>query len=385
MTLLFSSKVLSQTFARAIASAIPQGLQHILEYPTTSIGEINLFSQTQEELVKSWQCSEPLQTQSCFLFDFLSRQAVKQSGAVAIDAWDGRWTYQELDETSTILASHLQACGVRSGVLVTVCFEKTCWAVVALLAVNKAGGGFVPCDPTYPAERREKILQQARSSLILTSAKCADLFAGREKPAVMVISSASFSKLQTASYRRPVDGEAPAYVLFTSGSTGEPKGCEISHEAFASISNHVKALHLGPASRALQFASFSFGMAIIEIFCTLVAGGTVCMLSDEQRLNSLAGTMTEMKIDWALMTPTVLGSLQPHDLPYLKCLLVAGEALNELQIHVWGSTLELFQAYGLTEWTGIFAVSNKITSIRQRRTIGVPANGQAWLVDPRDP
>ncbi|KAF7181472.1 hypothetical protein CNMCM7691_000690 [Aspergillus felis] len=385
MTLLFSSKVLSRTFARAIASAIPQGMQHILKYPTTSIGEINLFSQTQEELVKSWQCPEPLQTQSCFLFDFLSPQAVKQPGAVAIDAWDGRWTYQELDETSTILASHLQACGVRSGVLVTVCFEKSCWAVVALLAVNKAGGGFVPCDPTYPAERREKILQQTRSSLILTSAKCADLFAGREKPAVMVISSASFLKLQTASYRRPVDGEAPAYVLFTSGSTGEPKGCEISHEAFASISNHVKALHLGPASRALQFASFSFGMAIIEIFCTLAAGGTVCMLSDEQRLNSLAGTMTEMKIDWALMTPTVLGSLQPHDLPYLKCLLVAGEALNESQIQIWGSTLELFQAYGLTEWAGIFAVSNKITSIRQRRTIGVPANGQAWLVDPRDP
>lgn len=385
MTLIFSSKILPQTFARAIASAVPQGLQHILRYQTITIGEIDLFSQTQEELVKAWQGGEPTQTQSCFLFDFLSRQAVERPDAVAIDAWDGRWTYRELDEISTILASHLQTCGVQSGTLVTVCFEKTCCAVVALLAVNKAGGGFVPCDPAYPAERREKILQQAGSTLILTSAKCADLFAGPQTPAVMIISTASLSKLQASPYRRPVDGDAPGYVLFTSGSTGEPKGCEVSHTAFASISNHVKPLHLGPACRALQFASFSFGMAIIEIFCTLMAGGTVCMLSDEQRLNTLAATMTEMKTNWALMTPTVLGSLQPHDLPHLKCLLVAGEALNEAQIQIWSPVLDIFQAYGLTEWTGIFAVSKRIASIQQRRTIGVPANGQAWLVDPSDP
>ncbi|GIC91342.1 nonribosomal peptide synthase [Aspergillus udagawae] len=384
MKLIFSSKALPQTFAWAIASAIPQGLQQIMRHQTTSIGEINLFSQMQEELVKSWQGSEPPQTLSCFLFDFLSRQAVEQPGAVAIDAWDGQWTYQELDEISTTLASHLQTCGVQSGTLVIACFEKTSWAVVALLAVNKAGGGFVPCDPTYPAERREKILQQAGSPLIITSAECAGLFAGLKNPSVMIISPTTFLNLERASYRRPTNGEAPAYVLFTSGSTGEPKGCEISHKAFASISNHVKALHLGPASRVLQFASFSFGMAIIEIFCTLAAGGTVCMLSDEQRLNSLAATMTKMKINWALTTPTVLGSLQPHDLPYLKCLVVAGEGLNEAQIQIWSAALDIFQAYGLTEWTGIFAVSHRITSIQQRRMIGVPVNGQAWLIDPSD-
>lgn len=381
-------KVCSRTSAIALASAIAQGIPNVSTRPESTIRDVDLFSPTHQEQVASWQGLPPTNPDPSFHFEYVAFQANQHPAAVAVDAWDGQFTYKELDDVSYTLASELQAYGVQSGVFVPVCFDKTRWAIAAMLAINKAGGAFVPCDPLHPAQRRREIIESVKASAVLTSPGQAHLFAEFPGLTVVVVPDSLLNlshRAPSSSYREPDEPEAPAYALFTSGSTGRPKACQISHLAFASISKHSAALHIDSHARVLQFASYAFGMSIIEVFCTLCVGGTVCIPSADQRLNSLAATMTDMKINWALMTPTVLGSLHPRDLPYLQHLLIAGEALGVSQLKTWAHSVSLYQAYGLTEWTGIFAVSQRILTWDRSRIIGTPVDGRAWLVDPDDP
>ncbi|KAL3480508.1 hypothetical protein BJX99DRAFT_244256 [Aspergillus californicus] len=358
----YSTDFLSNTFARAVAGATTQALAYVRANPSTLTSTITLFCPKQQDLVESWKQQKSTES------------AKHRPTAIALESHEGTWTYRELDRISTVLAAELQARGVTCGSLVPVCFEKTGWATLAMLAVNRAGGAFVPCDPSHPAKRRDEVVKRVKPTLILTSEKQKSLFRFSDVD-VLVVSS------QT--YTPPRDPSSPAYILFTSGSTGIPKACEISHAAFSSIANHVPALQLGPDIRALQFASFTFGMAIIEQFCTLAAGGTICMLSDCQRLDSLAAGMSALQVNWTILTPTVLGSLSPRDLPCLRHLIIAGEALNGEQLARWAASgeVKVYQAFGLTEWTA--SKNNHLKRTDKRTpTIGRPVDGRAWLVDP---
>ncbi|KAL3477784.1 hypothetical protein BJX99DRAFT_257156 [Aspergillus californicus] len=388
LILLVNLKVSSRTSAIALASAVAQGILSASTNPSSKIRDIDLFSPTHQAQVASWQ-GLPTNPDRSFLFEYVAFQARQHPAAVAVDAWDGQFTYKELDDVSYTLACELQADGVRCGNFIPVCFDKTRWAIPAMLAINKAGGAFVPCDPSHPAQRRREIVESVKASVVLASPGQAHLFADFPGLTVVVVTDSllGLSHRSPTSYRDPDEPDAPAYALFTSGSTGRPKACEISHVAFASISKHTAALHLDSHARVLQFASYAFGMSIIEVFCTLCAGGAVCIPSADQRLNLLAATMTAMKINWALMTPTVLGSLHPGDLPYLHHLLIAGEALGVAQLKTWArsDSVCLYQAYGLTEWTGIFAVSQRLLTCDRSRIIGSPVDGRGWLVDPDDP
>ncbi|GFF52330.1 nonribosomal peptide synthase, putative [Aspergillus lentulus] len=179
--------------------------------------------------------------------------------------------------------------------------------------------------------------------------------------------------------------ECPAYCLFTSGSTGEPKGCMVNHGAFASIADHCIAISVNASSRVLQFASYSFGISLIEIWCTLIAGGTVCVPAEEDRDSRLSDVINEFKVNYALLTPTVLDSLTPESVPTVKTLLVAGEPLKEFQVGRWAQAVNLYQGYGLTEWAGLFSISPKVQSSGDLGCIGCPIAGRCWLLDQFSP
>ncbi|KAL5358596.1 acetyl-CoA synthetase-like protein [Aspergillus floccosus] len=384
LTLVYKSGHLSEPYARHLVSGLSYAVDSIARNPAQPIDQIDFCCPSQRAQVTSWNRTPLIQPTDGFLFQHVDRQARMNPTGIAVDSWDGCLTYHELQDLTDRVANYLQARGVSGGVLVPVCFEKSLWAIAAMLSVNKAGGAFVPCDPTYPESRRRAIVEKTKAQIILVSEQTASLFSSFDISTIVVSASTS------AEWTLGENGSAifathddPAYCLFTSGSTGDPKGCQVSHFALASISQHVDALHLQKTSRSLQFASYCFGVSLIEVWCTLVSGGTICIPSDHARLHSLAEFLVQKEVNWALLTPTVLETLSPANIGDID-LLIAGEALEPHHITTWAPAVRLYQAYGLTEWAGIFAVSQQIVSPQDVGSVGLPVNGTAWVVDPSD-
>jgi amino acid adenylation domain-containing protein/non-ribosomal peptide synthase protein (TIGR01720 family) len=380
--LAYHSTILSDGQAQHLAST----LVHTLLFASRSSGiptnQVPLVSKEQLDEIGRWNSTDLAQPTAKAIHQVISNQAAQRPDQRALRSWDGSLTYAQLDTISSKLAHHLHQLGVRPGIFVPVCFNKSLWAVVAMLAVNKTGGAFVPLDPSQPQGRLASIVKMLNSPIALVSAQNKGLLEEIISPR-LAVSETTMSLLPDTRSDLLLDAEplAPAYCLFTSGSTGKPKGCVVGHAALASVSSQCHSLYLEPTSRVLQFASYSFGVSLIEIWCTLAAGGTVCIPSGSDRVGRLADVVNAMEMNWAFLTPTVLATLQPDAVPGLRSILVAGEPLRRAQISQWAEHTRLFQAYGFTELAGICSVSPQIRSAADVGLIGKPVNARCWLTE----
>ncbi|KAF9888923.1 hypothetical protein FE257_008092 [Aspergillus nanangensis] len=384
MELVYHRRCLSQFHAQCLTNVVTQATHCILEDPNQPISQASLCCALQKKRIISWQ-SYPLRNAAHqAVFQAIKEHVLRQPTALAVEDSNGALTYAELDKLSSHLAVHLQdRYGVGSGTMVMLCVSKTRWAIVAMLAINKAGACFVPCNSDTPASRRQAMAAICNSQLVVASPEYEQTFAG-VVDVTIVISPAMMESLSAEKHPRTFqsDPKAPAYCFFTSGSTGDPKGCLGSHSALAAVAHQVPALQLTPESRVLQFAKLGFGISFIEIFCTLSAGGLICVPSDHERMNTLSPVINRMRVNWALLTPTVAESLHPDSIPTLKTLFLGGESPSEGLILKWMSKTSLFQVYGTTEMAGVALVSSQIHSPQARKTIGIPSNSRVWLVDP---
>ena len=287
---------------------------------------------------------------------------------------------------SSRAAAHLQSIGIGPQMIVPVCFEKSIWSVIATIGVHRTGAAFVPLDPVLPTARIQKVVALTECKFVVVSSTQQHRFEGSSVTPVIINGEALVTfPLANALSPSGVSMEDPGYCLFTSGSSGTPKGCVISQRAFAGIGQQSTTVHLSERSRSLQFASQSFGISIIEIYCTLGIGGTVCIVSDEDcaGISNLARAITRVNANWTFMTPTMVGSLHPKEVPCLQTIVTGGEPLQKSQIMTWAAAVSLHQALGLTEWAGTCCISPRITSPSCMGVVGKPMpHARAWLVDP---
>jgi non-ribosomal peptide synthetase component F len=382
LQLAYRGHLLSPFYAKSLANTVGHVLECILEELTRRVGQISLCCPIQQQRVLTWQRSSSLhEATHSTIYAVVEERAAQQPNALAIEDTHGSFTYAELDQLSSRFAVHLaDKHDVRGGTMVMLCAAKFRWVVVAMLAVNKAGGCFVPCDPEYPASRRHAMAATGGSRSAIVSAGYEHAFDGIVNE-TLVISAAAVNTWLATPREFATSPTDRAYCFFTSGSTGDPKGCIGSHSALAAVAHQVPALCLSPESRVLHFARLGFGISFIEIFCTLAAGGTICMPSDEERMNALSDAMNRMKVNWALLTPTMAESLDPASLKTSDKLFLGGETPSDAHILKWASKVALFQVYGTTEMAGATCVSQQITSPQARRTVGSSANSRVWLVD----
>ncbi|HEY0736267.1 MAG TPA: condensation domain-containing protein, partial [Herpetosiphonaceae bacterium] len=212
----------------------------------------------------------------------IAAQAARRPDVVAVQGQDHRLTYRELDQQANQLAHHLQALGVGPEVIVGVCLERSPQLVVALLAVLKAGGAYLPLDPAYPQERLHWMLTDARAAVLITQRVLLDQLAAPAATVVCLDRDAALIDRQPVS--APTSRVQPdnlLYVIYTSGSTGTPKGVQISQRALANYLRVVRDHYVvDPADRLLQFASISFDASVEELFVTLVNGATLVLRSE---------------------------------------------------------------------------------------------------------
>ncbi|MCJ1440884.1 MAG: hypothetical protein MMC23_001370 [Stictis urceolatum] len=375
---------LSTEQAENIAHLFNHLLQVVVQSPGLAIGELDLLSSHNLKQIASWNEKPPGALNSC-VHEIVARNARElPSSAQAISGWDRSFTYTELDNYASLLAHHLRSLGVGPGSYVPLCFEKSAWTIVAMLAVLKAGCAFVPLDPKHPTTRLRDIIMDIESNTLLCSTSLQDTYTSAVKNSIAV-DDHLFANLPTIKTDLPqCSYKSPAYIIYTSGSTGKPKGVVIEHGSFCtSAVAHGERLNMLATSRVLQFASYAFDASVLEILTTLICKACVCVPSERMRLDDLSGSINDMRITWALLTPSVLQTIKPSMVPGLRTLVTGAEAASESQISSWTGNLELFNAYGPTECAVISTISAQ-PYLLGSQNIGRAVGGRCWIVNAFD-
>ncbi|KAI1496039.1 peptide synthetase [Biscogniauxia marginata] len=342
-----------------------------------------------EQLEQIWEWNTPVPpTLSVCMHDVIREQAKKGPTQPAIHSWDGNFTYHDIDSLSDSFATHLASLGVGCGTIIPLCFEKSKWTSIAVLAVMKAGATFALMDPSQPEGRLRTIVEQTCASVIVTSRLQEDL-GSRIAPNGMriTLSNDNLDALKPGTELPPVSPEMDLYIQFTSGSTGKPKGVVITHANYSSGAvPRAKAVGYQAHSRVLDFASYAFDVCIDCMLCTLSTGGCLCIPSDSDRINDLSGAIRKMHVNMAHMTPSVARVLDADIIPSLEVLGLGGEAISAGDAAAWSRNTKVVNAYGPSECTVGCAVNSDVgaESKKPHVSIGRGVGGTTWIVDASD-
>ncbi|GGG23273.1 hypothetical protein GCM10007304_41350 [Rhodococcoides trifolii] len=319
--------------------------------------------------------------------EVFSRTVERHGDAVAIVAGSQRLTYVEVDARANRLARLLIARGVGPGTIVAILLRRGVHAIVAQLAVGKAGGAFVPVDPTLPADRVQFLLKDSRADVGIT-----DEGRGRAAGAGTWLRmgsadldveylTASPAPVTDADRRTPLHIDHPAYMIYTSGSTGTPKGVVVSHRGIASFADEQRRRYgVGPGSRTLHFASPSFDASVLELLLAVTDGGTMVIAStDVYGGADLANLLATERVTHAFVTPAALATVDHTDLFDLRVVVVGGEACSADLVARWAPGRRMFNAYGPTECTIMATVSGPLTA-GEPVDLGAPITGTGVIV-----
>ncbi|KAF2463679.1 acetyl-CoA synthetase-like protein [Lindgomyces ingoldianus] len=384
ITASFDRQVIEEWLVKKILSQFSFIMQQLARaQPDEKVADMDPLTPEERTELWAWNREMPAAVERC-IHDLFAEQVREQPDAPAICSWDGEMTYGELDALSTRLASHLVGLGVKPEDIVPLCFEKSMWTVVAMLAVLKAGGAFLLLDLSLPHERLKVMCSRVYSTLALASAAAVPVVESLVRAVMIVNENSIVHVAQHASRTAVVQPTDTAYVIFTSGSTGEPKGCRIEHRsACSAVVGHGRHVGMHHRTRTLQFGSYSFAGSLAEILLSLTHGGCVCIPTDEERTSNLASAISRMGINWAFLTSTVLDLLSPKAVPSLTTVCVGGEPIRISQIAQWEAWVYLRQTYGSSETSG-FVSSMRLNSTSSTKDVGRATTGVYWIVDPND-
>ena len=346
-----------------------------------------MFSERDQNQVIKWNRTMPYRDQPVELCvqDLVREQVARQPSAPAVCSWDGDFTYRELDDLSTSLAYYLVENGVGPEVMVPLCFDKSRWTVIAMHAVIKAGGVCVNLLPTHPIGRIRAIIEDSNAKIALAAPQHVRLLTELGiLNSIIAVQSSLFEGIGDRTTRAlpQVLSTNAVSVLYTSGTTGKPKGIVIEHGAFCTASTAFGSKWgLGPGTRVFSFAAHSFDVSIGDMLTTIMRGGCVCIPSEQERLDDVEGAINRMQANYADLTPTLVERLDPRKVPSMKTLIVGGEPCKTAVIEKWAGVLDLIMSYGPAECS-INCSGNEPAKVTSHPgDLGIPIGGKLWICD----
>ncbi|MGH8583366.1 MAG: amino acid adenylation domain-containing protein [Gammaproteobacteria bacterium] len=364
-------------------------LEEIVARPRQPIDAFEMLSTRERALViEQWNATAKPYPPDRRADELIALQAQHTPDAVAVRGADVQLTYSELERRSNQLAHHLRRLGVRSQTTVGICLERSPEMIVVLLAVMKAGGAYVPLDPAFPRQRLETMALNARLALLVTVSNLLHVLP--PIPGKTLCLDQASEDVARESPGGPVRAGSPedlAYVLYTSGSTGEPKGVEVPHRALVNCLHSMRSTP-GIASHDVLLAvtTLSFDIAGLEIFLPLIAGARVELATREEAsdVRLLLQRMENCRPTIMQATPTTWRMLIEagwSGTPGLT-VLCGGDTLSaELAAPLLQRCADLWNLYGPTETT-IWSTLERITTAAGLISIGRPiANTSVYILD----
>ncbi|KAK6441335.1 NRPS protein [Oleoguttula sp. CCFEE 5521] len=291
-------------------------------------------------------------------------------------------TYGELHLRADRMAFRLVSLGVKPNDLVCICMAKTITLYVSILAVLKAGAGYLPLLPDTPAERFKSIVAQSQPRVCLHDA-CGAPLAQAIATSTSVLNADAFDLISAVPFSPtlPYGGSDAAYAIFTSGTTGEPKGLIVTQDNLLSNLSALADMYpLDPEDRLLQACSQAFDVSVFEIFFAWYKGMTLCFADRDELFIDIEGAIRTLDITALSLTPTVAALIDPTNVPKVHFLVTAGEPMTHLVHQRWASR-GLFQGYGPSETTNICTVNPDMHVSDVINNIGCPfPNTSAFVV-----
>ncbi|OOE65510.1 non-ribosomal peptide synthetase [Salinivibrio sp. IB868] len=373
-------------------------LTHWLASPTQTTSRVlaSLHAQARQDAVISGETDARTHTPAESVLNQIRRHAAQQPDAIAVEQDGVVLTYESLVNKADTIASALRAQGVQSGERVGVALSRSLSCITTVLGVMFSGAVYVPLDPEQPIERQHLIVDQAAIRMLITEAQY------QHSLSALPVTVQLAGRLHSEPVALPVvEAADPAYIMFTSGSTGQPKGVVVSHSAMNHfVAAAAKRYDIAAIDRVLQFAPFHFDASIEEIFVTLGQGATLVLRTDAmlESMASFSDAITAERVtvldlptafwnEWVVSLRASTATL-PNT---LKGVIIGGEAVYPEPLVQWKTAVEeagltnrirLFNTYGPTETT-VVATCSELQDVDGRHgqlPIGLPLSGIDVLV-----
>ena len=373
--------------------------ENLLKNYNLPIGKIPLISSDKLLEYQHQNYQQELTKYSPDLFIQQWEKQVQQSPhRIAIQEENNILTYSQLNNKVNQLAHYIQQKGVKVNSLIAICLPRSIQQITSILAVLKAGGAYIPLDINYPQERIKFICEDTQTPLIITLEKFKAKLPHNTEHIYLDINQQQIAKQPTDNLdSRDLQGSDLAYIIHTSGTTGNPKGVMINQESLGYFAQIIgEAYCMTKSDRILQFANICFDMSIEEIFSCFVKGGTL-VLRNEEMLSDAQQFIRQIE-DWQITIiilstaywSVIVREIDRQKLSFPSCLkltIIGGEKVTRENIQLWQDNIppqiQLINGYGPTETTvTVTTININSTTITPEKSIGKPLAGvTAYILD----
>ncbi|PLN86732.1 hypothetical protein BDW42DRAFT_56631 [Aspergillus taichungensis] len=346
--------------------------------PLAQITPLNARDATE---LQSWNAIVPDPINTC-VHDLIEHQVRSCPSAEAICAWDGRLTYSELGQISSVLAEELVKLHIGPGSVIPIYIPRSQWIPVVLTAIAKTGAAFLLLEVEHPLERLRGFCEQVKAPLVVclrqdikpASSICTAVFP------IDIEHKEQWLSQSINTHQRYGSSNDLCYVVFTSGSTGHPKGAMITHQSVCSVVVRMnQATGCGPDTRHLLTTSLAFDLSIASMFIPLISGGCVCVPAD---ITDLPGSISQLRANMLCCTNTVLRELHPEHCATIQKVSTGGEPLTKDVLAAWSNRVQLIQVYGPAECAVFSTVNTDMAKCSDPSVVGKPLGCRPWIVDP---
>ncbi len=416
---LLAADLFDEDTAGALARRLVRVLDQVAADPGIRLSDVDVLTADERaRVVERWNETAAVSAGGASVPELCAERARRSPDAVAVRCGADAVSYGELEARANRLARHLRGLGVRREDRVGLCLPRGVDMVVGELAVWKAGGAFVPLDLEYPADRLAFMVADSGARVVLgTAATLSGLRVGAsavvpDTGEAAAAKSVARDTAEAGATRFVVldDAETPAawaaaspeplgtsalpdqlaYVIYTSGSTGRPKGVAVAHGGVANLAEVMRpALGVAEGVTVLQFASFSFDAAVLDVAVTLAAGGTLAIASATERAEpaALARMIAASGVSTASVVPSLLSVLDPASVPGVTNWVLGAELLTADLASRWTPRARVWNTYGPTEAT-VMATAGPVaagtTASDEPPPIGRPlGNVRIYVLDSR--
>src|SRR6185312_1457222 len=358
----YDDGVLSAAAAEWLSEQYVQLLGEVSDAPEQFVSEAVLVSaREQQQVLTGWNALQLFENEVRNVAQLFEAQVEQRPGAIAIVSGSEQLSYEELNQRANQLAHYLRGQGVGVEAVVGLCLERSVEMVVGLLGILKAGGAYLPLDPAYPRQRLEYLLADARVQMVLTQAGLLERLQAVAQPVRCLPLDHEWERIAAESAENLpsiTTAENLAYVMYTSGSTGQPKGVMITNGGLVNYLQYAIATYpFAAGSGSPLHSTLSFDLTVTSLYGPLLVGGWTELMSDGEGSSGLEAAWQEGSgYGVVKLTPAHLRLLNSSEVSAERLrewsagVIVGGEALNWEQVRPWvAAGVRVYNEYGPTE------------------------------------